>query len=254
MNAIIVSPVSRHLVVSNVAKSIDFYRDSLGFEVPEVKAGGSAFPEVVYGPARILFHSSEKPVESTGFLRPPGKTMVFFETDNVHAMYSDLKQRGANPTEPEKVNWMKMEFFEVCDPDGHRLWYGKSYHENFEDMHTPPGKGQLRQIMPEFPFSNVPVAVTYYQEVLGFSVNYQQHDLGVMDRDEVRLLLLERTENHTGIGSCYIYIQDADRLYEELLTKGANVLGEPISHPWGLREFQVLDLEGNRISFAETFE
>jgi hypothetical protein len=34
--------------------------------------------------------------------------------------------------------------------------------------------------------------------------------------------------------------------------------GEPAitspSHPWGLRDFRVLDLEGNRITFAQTFE
>jgi uncharacterized glyoxalase superfamily protein PhnB len=35
---------------------------------------------------------------------------------------------------------------------------------------------------------------------------------------------------------------------------GANVQGEPVSQPWGLREFTVLDLEGNRLSFAQTFE
>ena len=30
--------------------------------------------------------------------------------------------------------------------------------------------------MPEFPLDDVPAGVAYYRDVLGFEVNYQQHD------------------------------------------------------------------------------
>jgi predicted enzyme related to lactoylglutathione lyase len=113
---------------------------------------------------------------------------------------------------------------------------------------------RLQQIMPELPLSDVPAGVAHYRDVLGFSVNYQQHDIGVMDRDEVRLLLIARTDRHQGIGSCYVYVDDADALHAELVGKGANVQGEPISRPWGLREFRVLDPEGNQITFGQPFE
>ena len=108
--------------------------------------------------------------------------------------------------------------------------------------------------MPELPFTNVPAAVTHYRDVLGFEVNYAQHDLGVIDRDGMRLLLIARTAQHTGIGSCSFYVADADALHAELTVRGANVQGPPVSQPWGLREFKVLDPEGNRLSFAQTFE
>jgi uncharacterized glyoxalase superfamily protein PhnB len=90
--------------------------------------------------------------------------------------------------------------------------------------------------------------------VLGFRINYQQHDLGVMDRDDITVLLIARTERHTGIGSAYVYVANADTLYAELRAKGAKVQGEPVSHPWGLRDFRVLDLEGNWITFGQPFE
>ncbi len=112
----------------------------------------------------------------------------------------------------------------------------------------------LGKIMPELPLSDVPAGVAHYRDVLGFSVNYQQHDIGVMDRDAVRLLLIARTGRHPGIGSCYVFVDDADGLYAELAAKGANVQGQPISRPWGLREFQVLDPEGNQLTFGQTFE
>jgi predicted enzyme related to lactoylglutathione lyase len=49
-------------------------------------------------------------------------------------------------------------------------------------------------------------------------------------------------------------VTDADAIDAELKSRGADVLGEPISRPWGLREFQVHDPEGNRITFGQPFE
>ena len=72
-----------------------------------------------------------------------------------------------------------------------------------------------------------------------------------MDRDAITILLIARTEAHKGIGSFEAYVSNADALYEELLGKGAKILARPVSHPWGLRDFRVIDLEGNRISFAQ---
>lgn len=112
----------------------------------------------------------------------------------------------------------------------------------------------LEKIMPELPLDDVPGGIAWYRDIVGFTVNYQQHDIGVMDRDEVRILLIARTGQHKGIGSCYVYVADANALHAELVAKNANVQGEPVSRPWGLREFVVLDPEGNRITFGQPFE
>ncbi len=66
--------------------------------------------------------------------------------------------------------------------------------------------------------------------------------------------MIARTKRHAGIGSAYVYVKNADALYAELQAKGANLQGEPVSYPWGLRDFGVLDLEGNRIRFGQPFE
>lgn len=252
----ITSPVSRYLVVSDVARSVTFYCDVLGFEIVPVTAKSSAtsLAEVVYGPARIQFYTEGDIADSSGPLSPRGSAMVFFEVNDVKMMQAAIAVRGGQTTRPEKVNWIKVELFEIRDPDGHALWFGKSYHEFYTNLHTEAGQRQLRKIMPDIPLSNVPAGIAYYRDVLGFSINYQQHDLGVMDRDSVRILLVARTPQHTGIGSCYVYIRDADALYEELLANGANIPAPPVSQPWGLREFYVLDPEENRIGFAQTFE
>lgn len=252
MKASIISPVSRHLLVADIHASLAFYTSKLGFSEAPVPAGCA--PEVVCGPARIILHTNPGEYDSSGPLSVGGSVMVFFETDNVSGMRKALKENGLNPSEVEKVNWIKMQLFLVTDPDGHRLWFGQSYHEFYSEMHAPAKDGQLRTIMPCFPSTDVPAAVKYYAEVLGFSVNYQQHDLGVMDRDQVRILLVQATEKNRGTGHCCVYINNADELHAALLAKGARVSGEPVSQPWGLRDFFVLDEDGNRIDFAQTFE
>ena|SRR6187431_1583102 len=109
----------------------------------------------------------------------------------------------------------------------------------------------LTKIMPEMPTDDVAASVAYYRDVLGFSINYEQADIAVMDRDAVRVLLIARTDRHAGITSAYVYVRDADGLHTDLLAKGARVLGEPESHPWGLRDFRVLDPDDNQITFGE---
>src|SRR5687767_5923129 len=109
----------------------------------------------------------------------------------------------------------------------------------------------MTKIMPELPLSDVAAGIAYFRDILGFGINYQQDDLGVMDRDEVRVLLIARTDRHSGIGSAYVYVRDADALHAELRGSGALVRGEPVSHPWGLRDFRVLDPEGKEITFGQ---
>jgi uncharacterized glyoxalase superfamily protein PhnB len=236
----ITAPVSRSLQVSDPARSIAFYRDVLGFDA---RPGPSGVIEMTLGPARITLGRRDPATD-------PGRSILFFEIDDVAATYDTLGARGANPTVPEDVNWIKMRMIEVRDPDGNTLWFGNG----FGGPNKPTAQRLLRKVMPELPLGDVAAGVAHYRDVLGFEVNYQQGDLGVMDRDGMRLLLIERTARHTGIGSCSFYVTDADALHAELVAKGANVQGEPVSQPWGLREFKVLDLEGNRLSFAQTFE
>jgi uncharacterized glyoxalase superfamily protein PhnB len=112
----------------------------------------------------------------------------------------------------------------------------------------------LRKALPELPFDDVAAGIAWYRDALGFRINYAQHDIGVMERDAVTVLLIARTPEHKGRGSCYVYVRDADALHAELRTRGANPQGEPVSQPWGLREFVVLDIERNRITFGQPFE
>jgi predicted enzyme related to lactoylglutathione lyase len=242
----ITAPVSRWLGARDVDRTVAFWRDVLGFKVGNSNENGV---ELRSGRARILFGAVDA---APDFSKegPPGSAIVFFDTDDVAAMHAAIARRGGQPSELEKVNWIKRRVFEVRDPDGHVIWFGQSYHQKSPDR----PRRMMSRIMPELPCDDVAAAVKHYREVLGFSINHAQDEIGVMERDEVTLLLIERTPQHTGIGSAYFYVRDVDALYAELIRSGADVQGEPVSQPWGLREFSVLDPDRNRLTFAQTFE
>jgi uncharacterized glyoxalase superfamily protein PhnB len=254
----VASPVMRFLPVANLSRSVAFYRDVLGFEIREVlsedknedKNEEKTSVEAVMGPARIRFGKEGYAPTDWTTPKPPGSAILFVQSDDVEALHAALRARGAKPSTIERVNWIKMRMFQVRDPDGHVLWFGQSYNQPVPPAPPP----MMQKALPELPFDDVPRAVMYYRDVLGFRINYQQSDLGVMERDEITVLLIARSEQHKGIGSFAVYVENADGLYAELLTRGANLQGEPVSRPWGLRDFRVLDYEGNRITFAQTFE
>ena len=246
MNAkpVIVSPVMRVIGVADAAQSTAFFTGILGFEKRQDAT------EVVSGPARIEFASHDFAPNDREHPRAAGSAVLFFETDDIAAAHAAVRERGGHPSEIEKVNWIKMQMFAIRDPDGHTLWFGQSYdREQARDTH-----GLCEKAIPNLPVDDVPRASQYYQQVLGFKRNYEQADLAVLDRDDVTVVLFPRTERHKGIATAYIYVRDADALFAELRASGAKLQGEPVSHPWGLRDFQVLDLDGNEIRFGQPFE
>lgn len=242
------APVSRMLAVADLERSTAFFRDVLGFVV---RPGGEfGAVTMVRGPAEVQLAASDAAWDSTFERRPRGSAVLHFETDDLDALRAELAVRGAEPSAIERANWIKLRLFEVRDPDGHVLWFGQTFAEPVQPRPEPV----FRKIMPLFPLDDVPAGVVHYRDVLGFSVNHEQADFAVMDRDEARILLDVRTERHRGIGACTIYVRNADALYAELVGRGAQVTGEPVSRPWGLREFTVLDPGGNEITLAQTFE
>jgi predicted enzyme related to lactoylglutathione lyase len=223
------APAMRVLRAADPTRTAAFYRDILGFEIRNAEA--------VRGPVRLAFSAD-------------GDSAAYLETSDLDAMRAGIVERGGAPEAIAKLNWVKLRMFTVRDPEGNTLWFGQSY--NVPCHPSPPP--MLEKALPSLPCTDVAAAVAHYRDVLGFKINHQQHDLGVMDRDAITLLLVARTARQTGIGSAYFYIADADALHAELTAKGADVQGEPVSYPWGLRDFLVFDLEGNELRFGQTFE
>ena len=241
------APLSRALGVRDVARTVAFYRDVLGFEE---RPGSDEFElpvaaELVRGPVRLQVVQASVPAR----VDDP-RAVFFFETDDVAGLHGAVTARGGRPSLRERVNWLKYEVFEVRDPDGHTLWFGQSFNQPHRERPDP----MLLQALPELPCADVAAAVAHYRDVLGFSINYQQQDLAVMDRDHVSVLLVTRERVGAAAASVEFYVRDADALHAELSGRGARVQGEPVSRPWGLRDFTVRDHEGNTLVFSQPFE
>jgi len=153
----ITSPVSRRLGARDLATTVRFWRDVLGFSVveesPEV---GSA--TLISGEAQIHFHQSDWAPDFSSGPQPPGTAIVLLQTNDIEAMHSVVKSRGGTTSSVEKVNWLKIQVFEVRDPDGHVVWFGQSYQR---DMPPRPAR-MVTKVMPELAFVDVAAAVRHY--------------------------------------------------------------------------------------------
>jgi uncharacterized glyoxalase superfamily protein PhnB len=58
------------------------------------------------------------------------------------------------------------------------------------------------------------------------------------------------TKRKPGHGAVNVFVTDVDALYQELKSRGARTLSEPKDYDYGMRDFEVSDLDGNQLSFG----
>ena len=132
----------------------------------------------------------------------------------------------------------------------------------------------LSRTIPAFPVRNVVEAVAFYNSRLGFAtVHLDPAGFAIVARDDAELNLWQANDERwrsrevdqhpvssgaesfiAGTASARIQTDDVDSLYAEL--SAAKVLhptdrGAVVETEWGTREFAVLDLEGNLLTFFE---
>ena len=91
------------------------------------------------------------------------------------------------------------------------------------------------------------------KEKLGFEAGSRYPDYAICARDgiQVHFWLTEDTDIPKAT-SCRIDVEGIDALYEEMGTAGVVHPNGPLrNQPWGMREFAVLDGDGNLIKFGE---
>ena len=98
-------------------------------------------------------------------------------------------------------------------------------------------------------------SIAYYRDVLGFSLDFSYGEpafyAGVR-RGGVSLHLhaAARAPRPPGHGSVYVFVDDVDPYFEQIRDRSARVGAPPDNRPYGLRDFDCLDLDGNRLVFA----
>ena len=73
-----------------------------------------------------------------------------------------------------------------------------------------------------------------------------------VERDSVVIHLQAASDmkRQAGHGAVNVFVTDVDALYQELKSRGARTLNEPKDYPYGMRDFDVHDLDGNQLCFG----
>lgn len=112
-------------------------------------------------------------------------------------------------------------------------------------MERPSTK--FNRVTPILRVSDLDASLDYYTRVLGFILNWRDDDgssFASISRDECHLFLSVGDQGHPG-SWMWIGVSDVDVLHDELLAKGAHVRHPPANYPWGSREVQIEDPDGN---------
>jgi uncharacterized glyoxalase superfamily protein PhnB len=115
---------------------------------------------------------------------------------------------------------------------------------------------QLLYLNPTRRASDVRALAEWYRHKLGFEIHFLWQDPpthAVIGRDSIRIGIAPR-DSRFGPCSVYVHTSDVSALYAEFLARGTNLSGEPSVTPYGTREFEVTDPDGNRLCFGEALE
>ena len=104
--------------------------------------------------------------------------------------------------------------------------------------------------VPELPVADVERAQQYYRDALGFEIGwlYPDKGIGAVSRENA-VIFLRRRKPPFEPAVHWVFADDLDATYRELQSLGANIVEPLEKKPWGLTQFTVADLDGNRFYF-----
>ena len=114
-------------------------------------------------------------------------------------------------------------------------------------MGTQKSLALLGPPVPELPVADVERAQHYYRDTLGFEVGwlYPGNEIGSVSRNRVAIFFRKRQPPFEP-AIHWIFAEDVDATYQELQSFGAKIVDPLEKKPWGIRQFTLEDLDGNR--------
>ncbi|HUI34915.1 MAG TPA: VOC family protein [Stellaceae bacterium] len=108
---------------------------------------------------------------------------------------------------------------------------------------------------PVLAVQDIAASIVHYRDVLGFDVTFQYGAplfYACLCRNDVNLHLIaaEKTKRLPGNSAVAVFVDDVDALHAELSARGAKVVKAPENYDYGMREFNVIDLDGNELFFG----
>ena len=115
-------------------------------------------------------------------------------------------------------------------------------------------KSELPGPIPEIPVKDIAAAAVYYENNLGFTLDWGSEELGLagISKGNCRLFLANpqyrRPYGNVGPALTWLNLEsreEVDELYRVWSAGNAKLMSAPESKPWGLHEFTAADLDGN---------
>lgn len=108
---------------------------------------------------------------------------------------------------------------------------------------------------PVFVVSDLGASLVYYERALGFEVAFSWGEpafyAGVCRGNvTIHLQAASATERPVGTSLLNVFLGSADAIHDELRQRGARIRKPPASYPYGMRDFDVEDLDGNVVVFG----
>ena len=118
------------------------------------------------------------------------------------------------------------------------------------------GQGRLVAVAPVLTSYNLDATEAFYVGRLGFTtaVKYPEFGYLIVTRDNIDLhfSLFEDGSPEMTITECYITVEDIEAFYAQASAAGAvHPEGDLVEQPWGMREFVILDPDGNGLRIGE---
>jgi len=114
---------------------------------------------------------------------------------------------------------------------------------------------ELLNAVPVLAVADIPASVAFYRDLLGFTVDFQMdgYPYAGVSREGMTLHLDGGQHEFAHRPTCCrFHIRGVDGLFAEYDPRGVVKPDERLATlPHGLRQFSVLDHDGNRITFAE---
>jgi predicted enzyme related to lactoylglutathione lyase len=112
---------------------------------------------------------------------------------------------------------------------------------------------KTRHVAPVFQVADLEASIRHYTEILGFSADFRFDDYAGVQLDDVCLHLCGHSihQRPVGGGTAYIFCAEpVDAYYAELVSRGAKVFAPPKDYAYGMRDFIVVDPDGNHLAFG----
>ncbi len=119
-------------------------------------------------------------------------------------------------------------------------------------MATDSSETAWRFVTPQLPVPDVREAQAYYRDTLGFKIAWVYgEEYGAAYHGQAEVFFIRDAGERTPACN-FVRVENADAVLADYRARGAKIVEEIASHPWGMREFTIEDPYGHRFRIGHS--